>query len=293
MHSERPKILHRILGRSIIEFVVMNAHAIGSDEIIVVVGKNAALVEQELSDGVRFTLQPEPRGTGDAARCGLNEATHDQVMIRYGDVPLLTEQTLLHMITSHEKTGSDLTLLTCHMDDPFGYGRIIRSDHDSVTGIVEQSDATEIQASIKEINAGVYFGKTKQIMDALQHISAANSQEELYLTDIIPCLLEAGRMVNAYKISDADEILGINSKKQLAYARELVKRRWLDELMMRGVCIEDPATTIIDLNVRIGAHVHIRPFTIIEGETEIADGSIIGPYAWIKDGNIQNTPGTG
>lgn len=292
MHSEHPKILHRILGRSIITFVVMNAQVIGSDEIIVVVGKNAALVEKELSDGVRFTLQPEPRGTGDAARCGLDAVKQDHVMICYGDVPLLTEHTLLRMIASSKKTKSDLTLLTCRMDDPSGYGRIIRDDHGNITGIVEQSDATETQASIKEINAGVYFGKTKEIMDALQHISAANNQGELYLTDIITCLLDAGRTVTAYKISDADEILGINSKSQLAYARELVKRRWMEELMMRGVYIEDPATTVIDLNVRIGSHVHIRPFSIIEGETEITDGSVVGPFAWIKDGVTKNTPGT-
>jgi bifunctional UDP-N-acetylglucosamine pyrophosphorylase/glucosamine-1-phosphate N-acetyltransferase len=293
MYSKKPKVLHKILGRPIISFVIATARSLGADEIIVVVGRDSAPLKKILGDEVHYALQPVPRGTGDAARCGIDVVQHDRVLILYGDVPLLTMNTLLQIIHQHEKTTSDLTVLTCHLDDPCGYGRIIRDEHKRISGIVEQSDATETQASIHEINAGVYFGKTEEIKDALKQISETNNQGELYLTDIISVLLTAGKTVTAHKIYEANEIMGINSKSQLARARDIVKTRWLEELMMRGVFIEDPATTIIDLSVSIGSDVHIRPFSIIEGKTTIADGTVVGPYAWIKDGKKQSIPNAG
>lgn len=293
MYSDTPKILHRILGRPLITFVVMNSRKTGAEEIIVVTGSDSSAVKKELGDEVRYAVQPVPRGTGDAARCGLERARHDRVLILCADVPLLSADTVLQMIHGHDAASSDLTVLTCHLDDPSGYGRVIRDTRGGITGIVEQTDATDAQASIKEINAGVYFGAKDDMLAALEDVAAGNNQGELYLTDIIAIMLKAGRSVAAHKISDADEIMGINSKSQLARARDLVKQRWLAQLMDKGVYIEDPATTSIDLSVRIGSDVHIRPFVIIEGETTIPDKTVVGPHAWIKDGKKQHIPGAG
>ena len=293
MHSQKPKILHKILGSSIISFVVKNAQMLGSDEIIVVVGSDSEFVKKELGNTLRYAIQSVPKGTGDAARCGIDEVKNEHILILCGDVPLLTKKTLMQLMHHYGQTRSDLTLLTCLMDDPCGYGRIIRNEHGGITGIVEQSDATDAEAQIQEINAGVYFGSTNVISEALQHVSARNNQGELYLTDITGYMINAGKTVTAHMITEQDEILGINTKVQLARAREIVRNRWLEELMLWGVHIEDPATTIIDLSVTIGSNVHIRPFVIIEGKTSIADGATVGPYTWIKDGKKQNIPGAG
>ncbi len=293
MHSKKPKVLHRILGSPIISFVVRTAQMLGTDEIIVVVGKDSETLEKELGNGLRYAVQSIPKGTGDAARCGLDAVKSEHVLILCGDVPLLTEKTLMQIMHLYEQTSSDLTLLTCHMDDPYGYGRIIRDERGGITGIVEQSDATDAEAQIQEINAGVYFGSTNEISGALQHISVRNNQGELYLTDVIGVMIEAGKTVTAHMIKEQDEIMGINTKVQLARARVIVRNRWLEELMHRGVFIEDPATTIIDLSVNIGSNVHIRPFVIIEGKTSIDDGTTVGPYTWIKDGKKQSIPGAG
>lgn len=293
MHSKKPKVLHRILGNPIISFVVRTARMLGTDEIIVVVGKDSETVKNELGNTLRYALQSIPKGTGDAARCGLDAVKNEHVLILCGDVPLLTEKTLIRFIHHYEQASSDVTVLTCHMDDPYGYGRIIRNEHGGITGIVEQSDATDAEAQIQEINAGVYFGSTSEISKSLQHISARNNQGELYLTDIIGFMIKDGKTVTAHMIKEQDEIMGINTKVQLARAREIVRIRWLEELMLRGVYIEDPATTIIDLSVNIGSNVHIRPFVIIEGKTSIADGATVGPYTWIKDGKRKSIPGAG
>jgi bifunctional UDP-N-acetylglucosamine pyrophosphorylase/glucosamine-1-phosphate N-acetyltransferase len=293
MHSKKPKVLHTILGSPIISFVVRTAQMLGSEEIIIVVGKDSETVKKELGNSLRYVQQSVPKGTGDAARCGLEAVKNEHVLILCGDVPLLTKKTLMQIIQHHEQTSADLTLLTCHVDDPYGYGRIIRDVQGGMTGIVEQSDATDAEAQIQEINAGVYFGSTNETSEALQHISARNNQGELYLTDIIGLMIETGKTVTAHMIEEKDEIMGINTKVQLARAREIVRIRWLEELMLRGVSIEDPATTIIDLSVNIGSNVHIRPFVIIEGKTSIADGTIVGPYTWIKDGKRKSIPGVG
>ena len=293
MYSDLPKILHPILGKPIVSFVVGNAQTLGTEEIIVVVGADAEPVKNELGTGVQYALQREPRGTGDAACCGLDVVKHERVLILYGDVPLLSQATLVQLMHRYAETKADLCLLTCHMDDPYGYGRILRDQQGNITGIVEQSDVTGSQAAIQEINAGVYFGTTAEIMAALRHISAENNQGELYLTDIIATMLEAGKTVTAHKIHDADEITGINTKVQLARARDIVKERWLNELMMRGVFIEDPGTTVIDLSVRIGANVRIRPCTIIEGDTTIPDNAVVGPFTWIANGKQQPLPPAG
>lgn len=286
MKSKTPKILHRILGKPIISFVIEVAQDLGSAQTILVVSDRSDPFYESLGDTVCYAIQDEPRGTGDAAAKGLEKVEYGNVLILCGDVPLLQHSTILHLIEHHSKQHADVTILTCQMTDPFGYGRILRDPNGRVRGIVEQTDASPKQQEISEINAGVYYGKTEAIMSALGEITADNKQGEYYLTDAIHRIVKNGKMVSGYKIDRPEEITGINTKQQLAHARGLVKKRWFDLLMERGVYIEDPATTNIDLSVRIGNSVNIRPYSLIEGNTVISDGTTIGPFVWIRDGEI-------
>ncbi len=288
MYSKKSKVLHEILGKPIISFVVDLAREIRSNEIVVVVGKNAKQLKQVCDDRVKYALQSIPHGTGDAAKKGIVASTNDNILILCGDVPLLQGETIIKLINHHKRENVDLTLLTCEVKNPYGYGRIIRNNNNDVVGIIEEADATPAQQNIKEINAGIYYGQKKSILSALSKISTDNRQGEFYLTDVVREMLKKRRKVVGLKISNEQEILGINSKTDLALVRELIKSKWFDQLMKQGVYIEEPQSTIIDLSVQIGNFVHIRPHTIIEGKTKIKNGSTVGPFVWIKDGKTVN-----
>jgi len=283
MRSKTPKILHLILGKPIIGFVLDLARDIGSEQIILVVSDRAHDIYRALGNDVLFAVQDKPLGSGDAAKQGLAAIHCENVLILCGDVPLLTKQTALRLLQHHEEKAADLTILTCNMDNPFGYGRIIRKRDDTIEAIIEQSDATPEQNEIKEINAGVYFGRTELVAAAIQKIDNNNKQGEYYLTDAVRNIAAGGKKVCGYMIDNEAEIIGVNDKSQLAQVRTIVKRQWFEQLMQRGVYIEDPQTTNIDLSVKIGQFVHIRPHTLIEGNTTIRDGETVGPFAWIRD----------
>ncbi|MGB7054990.1 MAG: bifunctional UDP-N-acetylglucosamine diphosphorylase/glucosamine-1-phosphate N-acetyltransferase GlmU, partial [bacterium] len=183
------------------------------------------------------------------------------------------------------------TILTCNMKNPYGYGRIIRGRNGYVDAIIEQTEATSSQQNITEINTGVYFGYKDLLLCALAQITNKNEQGEFYLTDAVRNIASGGKKVCGYMIEDETEIIGINTKAQLARVRALVKGDWFEQLMQRGVYIEDPSTTNIDLSVKIGENVHIRPHTLIEGDTTIPSGATVGPFVWIKDGKrIEGPP---
>jgi len=290
MYSKKPKILHKILGKPIISFVVDLAKAINSNDIIIVVDKNAKKIKQTIKNEVKYAVQAIPQGTGDAAKRGIAVSSNHNILILCGDVPLLTKNTVMKLLDYHNKKSADLTILTCKMQNPFGYGRIIRDTKKNIKDIVEQTDATVSQRKIKEINAGVYYGKKDVIFKALKEITSHNRQGEYYLTDIVRKIIKKKKKVVGLKIKDEQEILGINSKLDLSDARGIFKKRWFAELMSRGVYIEDPTTISIDFSVQIGKFVHIRPFTIIEGNTKIKAGAIIGPFVWIKNGRRMKIP---
>ncbi len=291
MVSKTPKVLFKILGKPMLSFVVDNAKAINSDEIILVVGKNSSPIQNLLKRKVKYAIQPEPRGSGDAAEKGLARVKCSNVLILSGDVPLLKAETIKSMIDFHQFHQADLTVLTAKIDDPYGYGRIIRNKKGTVQAIVEQADADKNQQKIKEINAGVYYGKTRLIQSVLRHISPNNKQGEYYITDAVKELIKKKKKVFAFTINNPVEIMGINTKLELARAREIVKAQFFKKLMLTGVYIEDPRTTNIDLSVKIGRFVHIRPYTFIEGDTEIKDRATVGPFVWIKDGKVKRLPG--
>lgn len=284
MHSKTPKILYKILGKPIISFVVDTAKSLNSKEIIVVVGKNFNEVRKILGNDLKFAIQEIPRGSGDAVKKGLAFATSSYILTLYGDVPLLKKETIQMMIDDYFKNNADFSVLTCEISDPKGYGRIIRNKYRKIIKIVEDVDARPEELKIKEINTGIYFGSKDLISNALSRINPDNRQNEFYFTDVVYKLIEKEKKVIGYKINDEHEIQGINTKLELAQVREIVKKDWFRELMLKGVYIEDPNTTTIDLTVKIGNFVHIRPFTIIEGNTVIKDNEVVGPFVWIKDG---------
>lgn len=284
MYTRIPKIVYKILGKPIILFVIDTAYKLNCKEIIAVVGKNCEEVRKILGKKVKYAIQKIPRGTGDATKKGLAIATNPYILILYGDVPLLKKETIQKMIENHFQKRADLSVLTCELSDPTGYGRIVRDKNNNVLKIVEHIDATEKERRIKEINTGIYFGSRILISNALSNIKTNNKQKEFYLTDIVHSLIIGKEKVVGFKIGDEEQILGINTKLDLARVREIVKKRWLAELMLKGVYIEDSTTTNIDLTVQLGKFVHIRPFTIIEGNTTIKDNKVVGPFVWIKDG---------
>lgn len=284
MYTRTPKVLYKILGRSMIQFPVDLARSLNCSEIVVVCGRNYKEIKKILGQDVKYAIQEIPRGTGDAAKKGLTIATQPHILILYGDVPLLKKETIQEMIENHFQNKADLSVLTCEMDEPSGYGRIVRDKNGNVAKIVEHIDATEKERGIKEINTGIYFGQKKLIAEALSRINTDNKQKEFYLTDIVYNLIWAKKKVIGFKIEDPAQIMGINTKLELARIRDIVKKRWFSELMLNGVYIEDPNTTNIDLSVKIGKFVQIRPFTLIEGNTEIKDNTVIPPFTWIKNG---------
>jgi bifunctional UDP-N-acetylglucosamine pyrophosphorylase/glucosamine-1-phosphate N-acetyltransferase len=290
MRSKTPKILHNILGRPIVSFVLNLARDIGSAQIILVINDRDPDAYRSLNSGICYAIQEKPLGSGDAARQGIEQATYENVIILCGDVPLLKTRSIVGLLDHHKEKRADLTILTCKVGNPYGYGRIIRGHGDRITAIVEQVDATPEQLKIKEINAGVYFGSKDLLASALAKVTDHNKQGEYYLTDAVRDMASQDRKVCGYMIDDENEIIGINTKSQLAYVRALVKNNYFERLMQQGVYIEDPVTTDIDLSVRIGEDVHIRPHTLIEGDTTIPDGETVGPFVWIKNGKTIEGP---
>jgi bifunctional UDP-N-acetylglucosamine pyrophosphorylase/glucosamine-1-phosphate N-acetyltransferase len=290
MKSSTPKILQRVLGKPLISFVTDLAFGIGSKQVILVVSQIHDDLSTILGKEISYAIQKEPLGSGDAAKTGMKSVEHENVLILCGDVPLLKKQTILDLVEHHTRLKAETTLLTCELSNPHGYGRIIRDPDGYVAQIVEECDATAEQRQIKEINAGVYYGKTALFSKALDGITTNNKQGEYYLTDAIRNIASAGSRVAGYMIANANEVVGVNTQRQLAQVRAILKNEWYTQLMQRGIHIEDPTTTDIDLSVKIGDGVQIRPHTLIEGNTEIGDGETVGPFVWIKDGkkiNIQ------
>jgi bifunctional UDP-N-acetylglucosamine pyrophosphorylase/glucosamine-1-phosphate N-acetyltransferase len=284
MKSKTPKILHPVLGKPIISFVVDLARDVGSSQIILVISNRSEDLFKSLGEKISYAIQEEPLGSGDAARKGLKTAEHENALILCGDVPLLRRQTLLELVEYHMRKNADATVLTCEVNDPRGYGRVIRNRNGYIVEIIEQTDATTQQQKIMEINAGVYYGKTELLRSALEQVTTDNKQCEYYLTDAIRNIASARKKVAAYRIGNEKEIIGVNTQAQLAQVRAIVKSEWYEQLMQRGVYIEDPATVDIDLSVKIGGDAHIRPHTLLEGATIIGDGERVGPFVWIKDG---------
>lgn len=286
MKSTTQKTLHEIGGRPLIGHALHAAGGLDPEHIIAVVGHQRDQVSpaveriaQELDREVLQAVQEEQNGTGHAVQCGLAPIPeyNGTVIVTNGDVPLLTAETIRGLFEAHAEASAAVTVLSMEMDDPTGYGRIVRDASGEVTAIVEQKDANDEQRAIREVNSGVFAFDGAILRDALGKLDSNNAQGELYLTDVLSIAREAGHAVRAHIAADPRELAGVNDRVQLAEAGRELNRRTVEAAMRGGASIIDPESTWIGVNVTIGQDVIIHPGTQLWGATSIADRAEIGP----------------
>lgn len=289
MKSERPKVLHEICGAPMIHFVIKAARELDPNRIIAVVGHKAEAVKAEIK-GIEFVLQEEQLGTGHAiAQAEEALAGFDgTVMVLSGDTPLVRAETLAEFYRNHESKGAAASLLTARVDNPKGYGRIIRAEDGTVNAIVEEKDATSEERAIDEVNSGTYCFNAPKLFAALTKIDPANAQGEYYLTDVIKIFSATGEKIVASLAEDADELMGINNRAQLAVADRVMRRRINEAHMLAGVTIVEPESTFISDEVRIGRDTVVWPMTFIAGATSIGEACTIGPMSRVISSSIAN-----
>ena len=291
MKSKLPKVLHKIGGKPMLQHVLDAADAAGAARKVVVVGHEAELVEAMVGEQAQMALQAEQLGTGHAVMqteavlkdfCGT-------VMLICGDTPLLEAAELKKFYEGHVASQAAATVLTAFMDDPAGYGRIIRDADGNVLGIVEEKVAVLEQKAIKEINTGIYCVEAPLLFEVLATLTCDNAQGVYYLTDVLAKLNAMGKKVGGVATADSDMIMGINSRRQLAEAENIMRQRILNKLMDDGVTIMDPASTFIEKGVEIGQDTVIYPYTWLEGTTKIGEDCQIGPNVRLTNVRIGNT----
>lgn len=288
MKSEKPKVLHPVCGRPMLDHVLEALAPLKLARTIVVTGHKADEVEAHVGKRGECVLQRERLGTGHAVKVAAAalKGFEGDVMILVGDAPLFRPATLEQLAARRRELGAACVVLTTEMPDPTGYGRIVRNRDGSVNKIVEQKDANIYEEQITEINTGTYCFEASELFRALSQLKDNNAQQEYYLTDTVQILREKGQAVEALVCEDNREVIGVNSRKDLATAEGYLRERILDAVMDSGVTVLDPSTTRVDASVRIGAETTLHPFTIIEGETKIGKGAQIGPHATVRDSEI-------
>ncbi len=288
MKSNLPKVLHPLAGKAMILYSIDAVHALGCDQVALVVGYGAAQVRQVVGEKVTFVEQPEPRGTGHAvlqARETL-QGKADSVLVLYGDMPLLQAATLEKLIELQSQTRATIAMLTVQSADSMGFGRILRDGDGRVRGIVEEADATPEQRAIQELNCGVYAFHGRWLWDHLPLLKPNGKKQEYYLTDLIGIAVAEDCPIEAIPLQDVTEVIGINTRVHLARAQAILRTRINESLMDSGVTLDDPATTYIDTNVVVGADSVIAANTHLEGKTVIGASCRIGPNSIIRDSQV-------
>ena len=292
MRSGRPKILHLLGGQPLVRYPVALARDAGVAGSVVVVAPRAEAVRTALADlGPRFVEQPEPRGTGDAlrrARPALPDSA-TELLLLYGDVPLLARPTLDALLARHRASRAAATVLTFLPADPTGYGRIRRGRDGRVRAIVEERDATPTERRGRECNSGIYCFDPARLWPALEAVARpapTNAQGEVYLTDVIAQLARRGRRIEAVRVADPLEVAGVNDRRQLAALEGLLRSRTLDALMTAGVSIIDPAATYVDTTVVVGRDTVLHPGVRLAGRTAIGEACVIGTGSQVTDTTI-------
>ena len=289
MRSSLPKVLHPLCGRPLIAWPIEAARSAGAGKVVVVDGPKRTLADH-LPEDVVVAVQPEPRGTGDAVAAATGEiGDGDTVVVTMGDVPLVDAETLTGLIEAHEASGAAATMLTAELEDPTGYGRVVRDAEGQVERVVETKtagDASEAELAIREVNTGIFAFEGDALKDALERLESDNAQGELYLPDVLPRLKEAGRDVGAHVASDPNVTRGINDRVDLARVRTIAQERINEAHMRAGVTLVDPRSAHIEAGVTIGADTVIEPDCILRGTTAIGDGVTIGAFTQLIDSEI-------
>ncbi|MDF2613252.1 MAG: UDP-N-acetylglucosamine pyrophosphorylase [Clostridia bacterium] len=289
MKSNQSKVLHKVFDKALVEYPMLAAKHVGAKDICIIVGYLGEEVKKTLGDAAVYALQEQQLGTGHAVMQAIDFIDDEgEVLILYGDTPLITGETLEKMLSFHRENQNGATVLSAVIEDPTGYGRIVRDEKGGFLKIVEQKDADESEKKIKEINGGMYVFDAALLKYALSKLTNNNVQNEYYLTDTLEILLSKGHRVDAVPADNADDILGVNSRQQLAEVTEIMKRRINSKHMVNGVTLVDPQNTYISSSVIIGKDTIIEPGCMIEGNTKIGEGCIIGYHSKIKNAEIGN-----
>lgn len=283
MKSKAPKVLHEILGKPMISHLLDSLKRAGVTDMIAVVGYASELLKDVLKD-MNTVKQKNLLGSGDAvmqAKKLLDKYSGD-ILIVYGDTPLISSETIRGVMNNHKNGKVSATVLTARLKNPTGYGRVIKGDDGRVLKIVEEEEASLYEEVIEEVNVGVYCFKAGDLFDALRDVKPENKKKEYFLTDAIGILNREGKRVDAVETDNTNEIIGVNSHKDLAEATRLLRQSILEDLMSRGVTIQDPASTTIYPDVRIGKETVIYPYTVIESNVEIGEDCRIGPFTHVR-----------
>ncbi len=287
--SDRIKVLHTLMGKSMLRLVLDCIFKLRPEKIYVVVGyQKEAVMKEAQSEKIGFVIQRRQLGTAHAVLAAkeiLKKESNKNLLIVNADLPLLRKETLKPFLDLHKKEGNSLTFLSADVNNPTGFGRVLRSG-DKIEKIIEEKDASASQRKIKEINAGVYLFRIKDLLKALPKVSNQNKKGEYYLTDVIEILINQDKKVGLYKASRPEEVIGINDRYELAKAVEILRERKIKSLAEDGVTVYDPSTTWIDLDVKIGRDTTIYSSAIIEGKSVIGNQCQIYPFVHIIDCKI-------
>jgi bifunctional UDP-N-acetylglucosamine pyrophosphorylase / glucosamine-1-phosphate N-acetyltransferase len=287
MRSRLPKVLHPLCGRPLILWPVEAAREAGAERVVVVLGAESDEVRRVLPPDVEVVVQDPPAGTGDAvmsARSALEGV--GEVIVLSGDHPLLDAGFLTALAERHAASGAAATVTTRELEDPGQYGRIVRSSAGDIERIVEvkaPGDATAQELAIKEINTGTYMFAVEPLLEALAQVGIENAQGEVYLGDVLPILREGDHKLSAYLTDDEAISMGVNTRVDLAIVQEQCRRRILERHMLAGVTVSDPASTMVDADVRIGEDTTIEPYSFLRGQVEIGSDCTIGPMTTLID----------
>jgi len=291
MKSGRPKVVHSLGGKPLLAYVLETARRLKPKKLAVVVGHGAEEVKKECGDSaITWVHQEKQLGTGHAVGCTgkIFEGFSGEVLILSGDVPIISKESLLGLLRCHREQNAVLTFVSASLAEPAGYGRVLRDDKGSLLGIVEERDASEKEKQIREINAGIYAASARFLFDALKGLSNRNQQGEYYLPDVVGVALKNGQTVGTVHAEDPREILGINSREELAFMertlQERINRKWMES----GVTFQDPQTTYIEEGVRIGQDTFIGPNTHLLGHTVIGERCRIDGNAYVTNAKLGN-----
>ncbi len=297
MRSARPKPLHRLCGRPMVLHVLDALAGIDVDRVVVVVGHRADWVTKTLVEhappgmSIEFVEQVEQRGTGDAmsvALTGLPDDSDDEsdVVVLPGDTPLLRPATLAALVAGHRASDAAATLLTAVVDDPAGYGRVVRGRNDGVARVVEHADASDEELSLHEVSTSIYCFRRSVLAPSLRRLSPSNAQGEYYLTDVVAVLSDAGHKVGSVVVADTMEVAGVNDRAQLAVAEAELRDRINERWMRQGVTMWDPERTYIDAEAHLGTDVVLLPGVILQGACVVDDHAEIGPDVHLVDTRV-------
>jgi bifunctional UDP-N-acetylglucosamine pyrophosphorylase/glucosamine-1-phosphate N-acetyltransferase len=287
MHSAIPKVLHPLAGRTLVEHAVRAAAGLHPEHLVVVIGHGREAVDAHLRTvaaalgrQLRAAVQDQQRGTGHAVRTALDVLPAElsgTVLVSYGDVPLLDTATLAELIAEHHRAGHAVTVLSALVDDPSGYGRVLRECSGAVVGIVEHRDATATQRAIREINSGVFAFDAAVLRETLGRLRPANSQGELYLTDVLSLVRDSGLPVGAHACPDSWLVAGVNDRVQLAAVGAELNHRLVEHWMRAGVTVIDPTSVWLDADVQLSPDVLLHPGVQLQAGTAVGPGAVIGP----------------